>query len=87
MSEQDVDQTTKATHKSTEERLKHPTAHEIETVEPMLLSDPNRYVVFPLKRYDIWDMYKKAVASVWTVEEVDLSRDLADWKKLNVTTK
>ena len=27
-------------------------------------------------------MYKKAVASFWTVEEVDLSSDLTDWAKL-----
>jgi len=26
-------------------------------------------------------MYKKAVASFWTVEEVDLSRDIVDWKE------
>ena len=28
-------------------------------------------------------MYKKAEASFWTVEEVDLSRDRKDWEKLN----
>jgi ribonucleotide reductase beta subunit family protein with ferritin-like domain len=27
-------------------------------------------------------MYKKAVASFWTVEEVDLSHDLRDWDRL-----
>jgi ribonucleoside-diphosphate reductase subunit M2 len=27
-------------------------------------------------------MYKKAEASFWTVEEVDLSKDLNDWAKL-----
>lgn len=27
-------------------------------------------------------MYKKAVASFWTVEEVDLSQDLRDWERL-----
>ena len=26
--------------------------------------------------------YKKAEASFWTVEEVDLSKDLADWERL-----
>jgi ribonucleotide reductase beta subunit family protein with ferritin-like domain len=34
-------------------------------------------------RYDgIWEFYKKAVASFWTVEEVDLSQDLKDWSRL-----
>lgn len=28
-------------------------------------------------------MYKKAEASFWTVEEVDLSKDLDDWERLN----
>lgn len=28
-------------------------------------------------------MYKQAVASFWTVEEVDLSQDYRDWDKLN----
>ena len=26
--------------------------------------------------------YKKAEASFWTVEEVDLSKDMADWERL-----
>jgi hypothetical protein len=28
-------------------------------------------------------MYKQAVASFWTVEEVDLSQDYRDWDRLN----
>lgn len=28
-------------------------------------------------------MYKKAVASFWSVEEVDLSNDMRDWIKLS----
>ena len=33
---------------------------------------------------DIWEMYKKQEASIWTAEELDLSPDLADWdNKLN----
>ena len=40
--------------------------------------------VFILSRYqNIWEMYKKAVASFWTVEEVDLSQDMRDWVKLS----
>ncbi|KAK8241572.1 ribonucleotide reductase small subunit RnrA [Phyllosticta capitalensis] len=29
----------------------------------------------------IWQMYKKAEASFWTAEEIDLSKDLHDWNK------
>jgi ribonucleoside-diphosphate reductase beta chain len=32
---------------------------------------------------DIWEYYKKAQASFWTAEEIDLQQDLADWEKLN----
>lgn len=30
-------------------------------------------------------MYKKAVASFWSVEEVDLSQDARDWERLTGT--
>lgn len=32
---------------------------------------------------EIFEMYKKAVASFWTVEEVDLSQDMRDWERLS----
>lgn len=38
--------------------------------EPMLADNPNRFVIFPIKYPDIWEFYKKAVASFWTPEEV-----------------
>ena len=55
--------------------------------EPLLKENPNRYVMFPIHYKDIWEMYKKAVASFWTVEEVDLIQDLSDWKKLSDNEK
>ena len=53
-------------------------------LEPLLQPQPNKYVIFPIDQnyYDVWAMYKKQVASFWSVEEVDLSRDLRDWDKL-----
>lgn len=48
-------------------------------IEPLLEENPNRFVLFPIRYHEIWQMYKKAVASFWTVEEVDLSEDLAHW--------
>uniref|UniRef100_A0A914UXR1 ribonucleoside-diphosphate reductase n=1 Tax=Plectus sambesii TaxID=2011161 RepID=A0A914UXR1_9BILA len=50
--------------------------------EPLLRENPNRFVIFPIKYHDIWQFYKKAVASFWTVEEVDLAKDLADWDRM-----
>ena len=43
-------------------------------IEPLLQEDPNRFVLFPIKHNDIWQFYKKAEASFWTAEEIDLSR-------------
>jgi len=51
-------------------------------VEPLLKPNPGRFVIFPIKHQDIWMFYKKAEASFWTVEEVDLSKDMADWERL-----
>ncbi|XP_067144109.1 ribonucleoside-diphosphate reductase subunit M2 B isoform X2 [Centruroides vittatus] len=55
----------------------------LESDEPLLRENPRRFVIFPIEYPDIWQMYKKAEASFWTVEEVDLSKDLAHWELLN----
>jgi ribonucleoside-diphosphate reductase subunit M2 len=40
--------------------------------------------LIPLSLSQIWQMYKKAEASFWTAEEMDLSKDVHDWSnKLN----
>lgn len=52
--------------------------------EPILKENKDRFVLFPIKHNDIWEMYKKAEASFWTAEEIDLNPDLQDWEnKLN----
>lgn len=52
--------------------------------EPILEENKDRFVLFPIKHDDIWAEYKKAEASFWTAEEIDLSADLIDWEtKLN----
>lgn len=43
----------------------------------------NRFVLFPIKYSTVWSMYKKAVSAFWTAEEIDLSKDMADWVNLN----
>ncbi|MAB85573.1 MAG: ribonucleoside-diphosphate reductase [Cryomorphaceae bacterium] len=48
--------------------------------EPILKENPNRFVLFPIKHNDIWDIYKKAEASFWTAEEIDLHQDITDWE-------
>lgn len=52
--------------------------------EPLLQEgDSSRFVIFPIQYQPIWDMYKKAEASFWTAEELDLSSDLQDWRSLS----
>ena len=48
--------------------------------EPILKENPNRFVLFPIEHNDIWDIYKKAEASFWTAEEIDLHQDVTDWE-------
>ena len=44
-------------------------------IEPILRENPKRFVLFPIQHNDIWQMYKKAEASFWTAEELDLAQD------------
>ena len=55
----------------------------VNKVEPLLNDAENRYVLFPIKYKEIWRAYKKAEASFWTAEEIDLDKDLHDWKTLS----
>jgi len=52
--------------------------------EPLLEDNKDRFVLFPIKHQEIWQFYKKAQASFWIAEEIDLATDLVDWThKLN----
>ena len=50
--------------------------------EPILTENKDRFVLFPIQQNDIWEFYKKAEASFWTAEEIDLSQDLKDWENM-----
>ena len=50
--------------------------------EPLLTPNDNRFVMFPIQYDDIWKMYKKQVDCFWRAEEIDLTKDLADWNRL-----
>jgi len=56
-------------------------------IEQLLRPDKSRYVMFPIKYNDVWEMYKKQIDCFWIVNEVDLSKDLMDWEKLNEDEK
>jgi ribonucleoside-diphosphate reductase subunit M2 len=55
--------------------------------EPLLAPDDNRFVMFPIKYEDIWDMYQKQVECFWRPEEIDLSKDLISWESLHQDEK
>jgi ribonucleoside-diphosphate reductase beta chain len=52
---------------------------DLNSSEPILQDNKDRFVLFPIKHHDMWKMYKDAEASFWTAEEIDLSPDLSDW--------
>lgn len=56
-------------------------------IEPLLVADDNRFVMFPIKHNDIWEMYKKQVDCFWRAEEIDLTKDLKDWDILSQDEK
>ena len=51
--------------------------------EPLLAPDDNRFVMFPIRYDDIWQMYKKQIDCFWRPEEIDLTKDLAHWDALS----
>jgi len=61
--------------------------HPADLEEPMLQENKQRFVLFPIKFPQVWEMYKKAEASFWTAEEIDLANDMTDWVKLTDNEK
>jgi ribonucleoside-diphosphate reductase subunit M2 len=51
--------------------------------EPLLAPDDNRFVMFPIKHQDIWEMYKKQIDCFWRAEEIDLTKDVTHWESLD----
>ncbi|KAK3440892.1 hypothetical protein EUGRSUZ_B01150 [Eucalyptus grandis] len=58
-----------------------------EEEEPLLKEQKQRFCMFPIRYKPLWEMYKKAEASFWTAEEVDLSQDLQHWEALTSSEK
>jgi ribonucleotide reductase beta subunit family protein with ferritin-like domain len=52
-------------------------------IEPLLQEDNNRFVMFPVSDQNIWKMYKKQIDCFWRPEEIDTSKDIVHWDKLN----
>ncbi|XP_019197679.1 PREDICTED: ribonucleoside-diphosphate reductase small chain A [Ipomoea nil] len=60
---------------------------ESEKDEPILMVQSQRFCMFPIRYPQLWEMYKKAQASFWTAEEVDLSPDVQQWEALSDSEK
>ncbi|ERN12381.1 hypothetical protein AMTR_s00025p00110680 [Amborella trichopoda] len=55
--------------------------------EEILTEKCDRFCMFPIRHKQLWEMYKKAQASFWTAEEVDLSADINQWESLSGNEK
>lgn len=53
------------------------------STEPLLTEQPGRFVIYPIQDEELWNLYLRAKASFWTEAEVDLAKDLDDWKALS----
>jgi len=51
--------------------------------EPILSRDNTRYSAFPIKETDIWSLYKRAIASFWTSDEISLRDDVDNFQTLS----
>lgn len=49
----------------------------------LLEPSENRYVLHPIKYPDVFKMGKDAIASFWTVEELDFDNDIAEFSKMS----
>lgn len=58
------------------------TTKKLVITEPILTVNKNRFVLFPIQYYDIYKIYKDAVASFWVPDEISLEDDRRDWDKL-----
>jgi ribonucleotide reductase beta subunit family protein with ferritin-like domain len=56
-------------------------------LDPILTPTTSRFTTFPIRYPDLWALYKKAIGSFWTVEEIDLGTDLKDWDKLSTNER
>lgn len=56
-------------------------------MEPLLVKNRNRFVLFPIQYPDIMEFYTKQKIAFWTAEEIDFSADLQDWETLSDNEK
>jgi ribonucleoside-diphosphate reductase beta chain len=52
-------------------------------VEPILKENPTRFTLFPIQKPKLFQKYKNHLSLFWIPEEIDLTKDMKDWIKLN----
>jgi ribonucleoside-diphosphate reductase beta chain len=53
-------------------------------MESILTENKNRYIIYPIKYHNLWELYKKGIANFWTAEEIVFNNDITDFHmKLN----
>jgi len=55
----------------------------MDTEEKLLVPEMGRFCLFPIRRPDLYAFYEASLRSFWTADELDLSREQADFKKLS----
>lgn len=51
--------------------------------DPLTAESLDRFVMFPIHHRELWQAFKDHLALMWTAEEIDLSKDQLDWRKLS----
>ena len=59
----------------------------LDSNELILKENKSRFVLFPIQYHNIYELYKKAESTFWTANEIDLSKDSAQWDSLNENEK
>lgn len=50
--------------------------------EPLLQEDPTRFILYPVRHHDVFDLYDKLERKLWFPHEIDIDKDIHDFQKL-----
>jgi ribonucleotide reductase beta subunit family protein with ferritin-like domain len=54
----------------------------LNTGEPMLTPNTNRFTIFPIEHSKIWEAFKQHERAAWVAEEIDYNSDYHEWTTL-----
>jgi ribonucleoside-diphosphate reductase subunit M2 len=52
------------------------------STEPLLEPSNDRFVIFPIRYPDIWNLFQTQRKAIWSESEIDLVEDTRQWKTL-----